>query len=120
MTDKVTPKQARGIAALLTEPTIAAAAERAGVAPKTIYQWLKLPEFRAELQRVQGQELDQIAARLTGGLSAALDELERLMTSAESETVRRQAVSEWFNRVHQFIELRELEERIRVLEQRSI
>lgn len=119
MTEKVTPKQARGIMALLTEPTIAAAAERAKVAPKTIYEWLKLPAFRDELRRVQDRELEKAALSLTGGLSAALIVLRQLMTSAESEAVRRQAASEWLNRTHQFIELRELEARIAALEART-
>jgi DNA-binding transcriptional MerR regulator len=119
MTENVTPKQARAIMTLLSEPTITAAAEKAGVTPKTIYQWLKQEAFTAELRRVQNREFDQVTARLSGGLGRALDELERLMTSAESEAVRRQAVSEWFNRTQQFIELRELEKRIQALEARS-
>lgn len=118
MTEKVTPKQARGIAALLTEPTITAAAARAGVAPKTIYKWLRQPVFTEELRRVQNQEIDQAAARLAGGLSEALDELYSLMTGAKSEAVRRQAVTEWFDRTHQFIELRDLEQRLAALEAR--
>jgi len=117
MSEKVTPRQAQGIAALLAEPTITAAAERAHVQPKTLYRWLRQPAFTAELRRAQGERIDQAAARLTGGLDQALDELERLMTSAQSETVRRQAATEWLNRVHQFVELRDIEARLTAIEE---
>ena len=122
MTEKVTqitPKQARGIAALLTESTIQAAAAKAGVAPKTIYKWLKQPAFSAALSKAQAQEIDAAAARLAGGLPQALDELERLITTAQSEAVRRQAVSEWITHALRLREFSDLESRIAALEGRT-
>lgn len=47
---KMTRTKEKAVAALLSEPTIAAAAKRAGIAESTILRWLKLPEF-AELYR---------------------------------------------------------------------
>jgi len=122
MTEKVTqitPKQARGIAALLTESTITAAAAKAGVVPKTIYKWLKQPAFSAELSKAQAQEIDAAAARLAGGLPQALDELKRLMTTAQSEAVRRQACSEWITHCRHLLEFSDLEARISALEGRT-
>jgi len=82
MTEKVTqqakklnPNQVRGIAALLTEPTITAAAEKAGVQPKTIYRWLKQPEFTAALSEAQAREIETASRRLAGMQSDALDAL---------------------------------------------
>jgi transposase-like protein len=43
---KLTSKQEVLIAALLTEPTYAAAAAKAGVSAATLYRWLQLPSFR--------------------------------------------------------------------------
>ena len=116
MTEKVTPKQAHGIMALLTEPTITGAAKAAGVAPKTIYKWLKLSHFRDALQEAQGREINAAASRLAGGLGVALEELEKLITSAESESVRRAAVNDWLSHAVRLQETIALEERVRALE----
>ena len=86
MTEKVTPKQARGIAALLTEPTITAAAAKAGVAPKTIYKWLRQPEFSAELTAAQAREIETAGRRLAGMQSAALDALTDILTQADEQS----------------------------------
>ncbi len=43
--EKLTPQQLRGIDALLSRPTTAAAAEEIGVSPRTISWWFKEPAF---------------------------------------------------------------------------
>ena len=116
MPENVTPKQVRGIMALLTEPTITGAAKAAGVAPKTIYKWLKLSHFRDALQEAQGQEINAAASRLAGGLGVALEELGKLVTTAESESVRRAAVNDWLSHAVRLQETIALEERVRALE----
>ena len=115
-TEKVTPKQAQGIMALLTEPTITGAAKAAGVAPKTIYKWLKLQHFRNALQDAQGREINAAAARLAGGLGVALEELERLVTGAESERVKHSSINSWLSHAVRLQEVISLEERVKALE----
>lgn len=44
---KFSRKQEALIAALLTEPTHAAAAAKAGISPSTLYRWMKMSAFRA-------------------------------------------------------------------------
>jgi hypothetical protein len=85
MTDKVTPKQARGIMALLTEPTITAAASKAGVTPKTIYKWLREPRFKAALSEAQAGEIDAAARRLSGLQSKAIGALVKVFERAEEQ-----------------------------------
>lgn len=46
--EELTPPQLRGMKALLTQPTMVAAAEEIGVHPRTISRWSKEPAFRAE------------------------------------------------------------------------
>jgi hypothetical protein len=43
--EKLSRKREQAIAALLTQPTIAAAAKMAGIGERTLRRWLKLPEF---------------------------------------------------------------------------
>lgn len=45
--EELSPLQLRGIHALLTQPTMAAAAQEIGVHPRTVARWLKEPTFRA-------------------------------------------------------------------------
>ncbi len=46
--EELTPQQLWGIAALLTQPTIAAAAKEIEVHPRTISRWFREPAFMAE------------------------------------------------------------------------
>src|SRR5262245_18385411 len=52
---KLTPRQARAIPAIMSEPTIHAAANKAGVARKTLYRWLEQPVFAAPLREARAQ-----------------------------------------------------------------
>lgn len=73
---KITPKQTRGIVALLSSSTIEEAAEKTGVRSKTIYTWLRQPEFTAALNEAQAREIEAAGRRLAGMQSAALDALQ--------------------------------------------
>jgi hypothetical protein len=46
----LTPNQLRAIPCLVQNPNISEAAEQAGIARATIYEWLKIPAFRNELE----------------------------------------------------------------------
>jgi hypothetical protein len=67
----LTPKQKKGLAALLASPTLAAAAEQAGVNVKTLTRWLALPAFVSELHKAQASVIDAAAGRLVQGLDLA-------------------------------------------------
>ena len=47
----MTPKQNRALAALLTAPSKAAAAQAAGISPRTLRDYLADPTFRQEYQK---------------------------------------------------------------------
>jgi hypothetical protein len=74
-------KQAQLIAALLTEPTIEAAARKAGVSKRTALRWMKSPPFAAAyrqarravvehavtgMQRLSGRSVEVLARALEG------------------------------------------------------
>jgi len=112
----LTPKQKKGLAAMLTQPTLTAAAQAAGTSEKTLYRWLALPAFAAELKARQAGIIDAAAGRLVQGLAQALDTLSELMTTAESESVRRAAASEWLANCLTIRQETELEKRLTELE----
>jgi hypothetical protein len=74
---KLNRKQQKLIAAMLTEPTLAAAAEKAGISPATLYRWQRSPEFQAAYQAASRQVVDRSLARLQRSSDAAVDALER-------------------------------------------
>jgi len=61
---KFTRKHEALIAALLTEPTHAKAAAKAGVSKATITRWLRMPEFRAAYDRARREMVDMAIGRM--------------------------------------------------------
>jgi hypothetical protein len=116
----LTPKQRRALAALLASPTLAAAAAIAGVNVKTLTRWLTQPAFIAGLKEAQTSVIDAAGRRLLQGLDQALDTLSNLMISAESESVKRAAASEWLANCLTVREQTDLEKRLIELEKAAI
>jgi hypothetical protein len=56
---RLTPKQQKGILALVTEPTIAKAAEQAGVSESTVYRWLQDETFLKAYRRARRDSFSQ-------------------------------------------------------------
>ncbi len=49
----LTHKQDKALIALLTEPTITAAAKKAGIGERTLYRWLDDPLFAGALRQAR-------------------------------------------------------------------
>jgi hypothetical protein len=61
---KLRRKTEAAVAALLTEPTHAAAAARAGVAESTLHRWLRRPEFQAAYRAARERVVDEAVGQL--------------------------------------------------------
>ena len=48
--DGLTDRQRRAVLAVLEAPNMEAAARAAGVVKSTLYEWIRLPAFRAQLE----------------------------------------------------------------------
>ena len=75
--EKMTRKQEQAIAALLSEPTIIAAAAKAGVTDRALKNWLALPEFAAAYREARMEVLRHVIGRLSAPDGKAADTLER-------------------------------------------
>ena len=82
-TGTLTPSQKRAIAALLTERDTRAAAVKAGVKERSLYRWLTLPDFKAELQEAEKRSIDAAIRRLAELTAQAVDTLREVMTDKE-------------------------------------
>jgi hypothetical protein len=82
---KLTAKQEALIAALLTEPTYAAAAAKAGISEGTLYSWLHRPDFRAAYRRARRELLEAAIGRLQSASGEAVDALLAVIRSARRD-----------------------------------
>jgi hypothetical protein len=76
--------QARAVAALLSERSLAGAAAKAGVSLSALKHWLQDPEFQAMLAEAQRALLAHAVTRLGGLASKAVDTFERGMADPET------------------------------------
>ena len=103
------------ILALLTEPTIDAAARRAGVSDVTLWRWMQEPDFRDRYRQARRQVLEGAIASLQQAAGEAATTL-RALLAAESETVRLGACRAILEQATKGADLLDLEARIAALE----
>lgn len=65
------------LAALLIEPTIVLAAEKAGISESTLLRWMADPSFKARLRDARRQVVEAAIGRLQNATSKAVEALER-------------------------------------------
>ena len=104
------------LAALLSEPTIALAAEKVSVSESTLLRWLAEPSFRDRYRAARRQVVEQATARLQQATTEAVDALRRNLTCGvpASEIGAAKAV---IDVAVKGIELVDLAERVAALEQ---
>lgn len=113
---KLTPRQHRAIAALLSCQTAREAAIQAKVAERTLYRWTAKPAFQEELKRFRRELYEQTTNRLIAGREKALDALYELMTSSGQSIAKRMAAANWLDYMEKTVENQELEVRLSKLE----
>ena len=88
--EKLTRKQDAAIGALLSHPTISAAAESVGIGEATLRRWLKDAGFLAAYRAARRDSLEQCIALLQEAGSDAVEALQQSL-QANSEGVRLRA-----------------------------
>lgn len=79
----------RAICALLTAPTMAAAAIGAGISETTLYRWLRDTAFSDKYREARLQAVQHAQARLSAACSVAVDTLLAIMQDPEAPTTCR-------------------------------
>ena len=115
---KLTHKQEQAIAALLSEATVASAAERAAVNEATLYRWLKQEQFVSAYREARRLVMEKSIAQLQQGSWAASTTLLKLLGSP-SDSVRLRAATEILDQANKGLETLDFEERLRRLEERE-
>ncbi len=113
--EKLTRKQEQAVAALLSETTVAAAAERPGVNEATLYRWLKQDDFKAAFRAARREVVEKAIAQLQQSSWAASATLLKLLASA-SDSVRLRAAMAILDQANKGVEQLDFEERLSALE----
>jgi hypothetical protein len=108
-------KRELAIAALLTEPTVEAAALKAGVGYRTLKSWLKDREFLASYRRARSAVVEGALGRLQQVTGEAVDTLRRNLTCGRPGDEIKAAVAVLDHAI-KAVELADLEARLTALE----
>ena len=114
---KLPRKQEEAITALLTQPRVEDAARTAGVAVRTLYRWMREPEFAARYKEARRAAFSQCSARLQQMSPAAVSTLGKIMVDGNAPAASRvRAASCILERATQAMEIEEIEMRLDALE----
>jgi hypothetical protein len=86
--EKLSRNMERLIAALLSYPTIEAAAKSIGVADTTAWRWMKLDEFRVAYKAARRESMRLVTGCLQEAAREAVDCLREVQNNGESESAR--------------------------------
>ena len=119
MSENLTPKKRKAIAALAGGQDFERAAEAAGVTVRTLHRWRSDPRFMAELRAADSEQLGEIARVLNGASRDAVTVLMGVMNDAKAKPdLRIRAAGEILKHRASFFELTTLEARLTDLEGR--
>ena len=114
---KLTRKQEALISALLTAPSLAAAAQTAGIGEVTAWRWLKEPTFQTAYRDARRAVVQQAITQVQQATGEAVETLRGVMQDAEAPaSARVSAAKAVLETAIKAVELEDLEARIVALE----
>ena len=111
-------REEAAIGALLSEPTIGAAAQKAGIGENTLLRWMAEPDFKARYRAARRSVVEGAIGRLQQAATQAVDALARNLTCG-IPAVEVGAAKSILDQAIKAVELVDLAERIEALEQAS-
>jgi hypothetical protein len=111
------PKQEEAIIALMSHQGIEDAARAIKIAPRTLYRWLKEPDFEAEYLKARRDTYKQGIARLQKNTGAAISILFKVMADPGTPAaVKVRAVECVLSQSAKALEIEDIEARVAELE----
>ena len=86
--------QEKAILALLTEPTLAKAADKVGITANTLWRWMQLDEFNESYLRAKRDAFSQAIGRLQQAATQAVDTLQDVMGNKKAAAMARVRAAE--------------------------
>jgi len=114
---KLGRKQEEAIVALLSQRSVDDAARVANINPRTLYRWMKDPEFDAAYRKTKRAAFGQSIARLHYLSSAAVSTLGKIMLDSSTPPATRvRAADSILDHTAKAIEIEDIEARVSDLE----
>ena len=104
------------IAAMLTHPTVEAAAKAAGISHVTAWRWSKDEDFIARYRAARRDAMQHALARLEQAAAGSVECLAEVQSKGESESARVSAARCILETALKVVELNDIQERIERLE----
>jgi len=115
---KLGRKQEEAILALLTQRSVDEAARIAKVVPRTLYRWMKDPDFNAAYREAKRAAFSQSIARLHQMSSAAVSTLGKVIVDANTPaSTKVRAADSILNHTTKAIEIEDIAARVAALEE---
>lgn len=114
---KLTDRQVRFLPVLLANVNYTEACKAGRVSRDTLYEWLKDPAFKTELDRRRDELAAQGFALLSQSVAKAVETLVGLLDAGDGR-LKRLAAKDILDQHARFRELHELTQRIEVIEER--
>jgi hypothetical protein len=110
-------RQLKAIAVIVASPTYSEGCKKAKINRTTFYEWLKEPEFKAELDRQRDKITAEAFAILTQNITRAVETLTGLLDTQDNR-LKRLAAKDVIDFIIRHKENEDLEKRLTVIEQR--
>jgi hypothetical protein len=115
---KLDSRMERVISALLTEPTILLASQKADVGEHTIYRWLNNPDFDKAYKKAKSQIVRHAITQIQQATGEAVQVLREIMNNIETPASSRVSSAKTIiEQAIKAVELEELVKRVEDLEQ---
>ena len=92
-------RQFKAIELLASGETVRVVADSVGVNRKTVYDWLKKENFKAELDRQVKELKSNVEKKLLSNVNPFLDELTKIALYSDSDKTRLDAITYCINRL---------------------
>lgn len=115
---ELSEKQIQVLPTFAAAISIDGACKEVGIGRDTFYRWLKNPVFKSELELMRKELVEEAIGQLKALGSKAVLTLASLSLRKDSPSVQRAAANDILNHLSRFIEMEELECRVKLLEGR--
>jgi hypothetical protein len=114
---KLKPKQEEASIALLSNRSVEEAARAVNIAPRTLYRWMKEPDFDAAYRQARRAAFGQSTARLQQASNAAVSSVLKIMLDQQAPaSTRLRAADLVLSHAAKAIEIEDVEARVSALE----
>ena len=114
---ELTARQLKAVVLIVASPTYSEGCKKAKLNRTTFYEWLKIPEFKDELDRRRNEITAEAFGVLSQALTKAVESLVDLLDSQDSR-LKRLACKDVIDFIIRHKENEDLDERLKEVEQR--